>query len=140
MNEKKLKHLDFIHNTINRMSYNSFLIKGWTISIVSVIFLFSEDKMNEKFLGITILAVILFWYLNSFFLQQERKFRALYDEVRLQQEDEIDFSMSTTNFKNGKYSLLNCIFGKTLWPLYLAIIFMVIMVKYILESTVANSA
>lgn len=139
MSDKKFKHLDYIHNTINRMSNNSFLIKGWTISIVSVLFVFSDDKMNGKFLGIAIIAVVIFWYLNGFFLQQERKFRALYDKVRIQQENEVDFSMSTTDFKNGKYSLLSSIFGKTIWPLYLTIIFMIIIAKYILESTVANN-
>lgn len=138
MNEKKFKHLDFIHNTINRMSNNSFLIKGWTISIVSVLFIFSDDKMNGEFLGIAILAVVIFWYLNGFFLQQERKYRALYDKVRIQQENEINFSMSTSDFKNGKYSLLSGIFGKTIWLLYLSIIFMIIMAKYLLEINVAN--
>ncbi|MCD9580610.1 hypothetical protein [Tenacibaculum maritimum] len=139
MSDKKFKHLDYIHNTINRMSNNSFLIKGWTISIVSVLFVFSDDKMNGRFLGIAIIAVVIFWYLNGFFLQQERKFRALYDKVRIQQENEVDFSMSTTDFKDGKYSLLSSIFGKTIWPLYLTIIFMIIIAKYILESTVANN-
>jgi len=139
MSDKKFKHLDYIHNTINRMSNNSFLIKGWTISIVSVLFLFSDDKMNGSFLGIAIIAVVIFWYLNGFFLQQERKFRALYDKVRIQQENEVDFSMSTSDFKNGKYSLLSSILGKTIWPLYLTIIFMIIIAKYILESTVANN-
>lgn len=139
MDDKKFKHLDYIHNTINRMSNNSFLIKGWTISIVSVLFIFSDDKLNGKFLGIAILAVVVFWYLNGFFLQQERKFRALYNKVRLQNENDIDFSMSTTDFKNGKYSLISGILGKTIWPLYLGIIIMITMAKYILESTVANT-
>lgn len=139
MSEKKLKHLDFIHNTINRMSTNSFIIKGWTISIVSVLFIFSENNKNERFLAVTILAVVVFWYLNGFFLQQERKFRGLYDKVAGLSENQIDFSMSTSEFKNDKYSLLSAIFGKTIWPLYLTIVIMIVLVKYILESTVANT-
>lgn len=139
MSEKKLKHLDFIHNTINRMSTNSFIIKGWTISIVSVLFIFAEDKKNERFLAIAILAVVIFWHLNGYFLQQERKFRGLYDKVRGLSENQIDFSMSTSEFKKDEYTLLSGIFGKTIWPLYLTIIVMIVLVQYILESTVANN-
>ena len=139
MNENKNKHLEFIHNTINRMSGNSFLIKGWTISIISVLFIFTDKEMNEEFLLISIIAVIVFWYLNAFFLQQERKFRAVYDKVRILPDEEIDFSMSTDDFKKGKFSLLSAFFGKTIWPLYLGILTMVSIGKYLLESTVANN-
>lgn len=139
MSDKKFKHLDYIHNTINRMSSNSFVIKGWTISIVSILFIFSDKEMNGNFLLISLIAVIIFWYLNGFFLQQERKFRALYDKVRNLSENEIDFSMSTDDFKNKKFSLLSGIFGKSIWPLYLSILIMIIIGKYIIESTVANT-
>lgn len=137
MDDKKFKHLDYIHNTINRMSNNSFLIKGWTISIVSVIFIFSDDEMNGNFLLISAVAVIIFWYLNGFFLQQERKFRALFNEIRKLSENDINFSMSTEEYKSGKYHLVSGIFGKTIWPFYLAILIMIILGKYVIESTVA---
>lgn len=132
MNDKKFKHLDFIHNTINRMSANSFIIKGWTISIVSILFIFTDDNLNDKFLLITILVVIIFWYLNGYFLQQERKFRALYDKIRILPENEIDFSMSTEEFKKGRFLLINSIFGRTIWPLYLILITMIVIAHCIL--------
>ncbi|MEP3043410.1 hypothetical protein, partial [Nonlabens ulvanivorans] len=100
------------------MSTNSFLIKGWSITIISALFLFADDKMNVRILAIAILAVMIFWFLNAFFLHQERKFRALYDKVRNLNETEIDFSMSTKEFKGGRLELISCIFGKTIWPLY----------------------
>lgn len=139
MNDKKFKHLDYIHNSINRMSTNSFLIKGWAITIISALFIFADDQMNERILAIAILAMVIFWYLNGYFLQQERKFRALYDKVRILSENKIDFSMSTDEFKKNEYSLISGIFGSTIWPLYLTIIIMIIVVQYIAESTVANT-
>lgn len=131
MNENKYKHLEFIHNTISRMNTNSFFVKGWSITIITAIFIFADDKMNDRVLIISILAVLVFWYLNGYFLQQERKFRALYNKVRNQSEDEIDFSMTTKEFKSSKCSLLSGIFGKTIWPLYLVIIIMIIILQYI---------
>ncbi len=139
MDNNKLKHLDYIHNTINRMSTNSFLIKGWSITIISALFIFSDNKMNERILAIAVLAMIVFWYLNGYFLHQERKFRALYDKVRNLSESQIDFSMSTKEFKDDEYRLISGIFGKTIWPLYLSIIVMIIIIQYISESTVANT-
>lgn len=139
MSDNKNKHLDFIHNTINRMSGNSFLIKGWTISVISIIFIFSKKGMNKEFLLISIIAILVFWYLNGFFLQQERKYRALYDKVRVLPEEKIDFSMSTDDFKKGKFSLLNSLFGKTIWPLYLGISTMVVVGKCLLESIVVKN-
>ena len=138
MDNNKLKHLDYIHNTINKMSTNSFLIKGWAITIVSALFIFSDNKMNERILAIAVLSMIVFWYLNGYFLHQERKFRALYDKVRILSESQIDFSMSTKEFKKNRYSLISGIFGKTIWPLYLSIIIMIIIIQYIAESTVAS--
>lgn len=126
MNEKKFKHLDYIQENINRMSNNSFIIKGWTISIISILFIFSDKEMNKSYLLITLLAVLVFWYLNAFFLQQERKFRSLYDEVRKQSENEIDFSMSTVHFKNKDHNLINNMFSKSIFPLYLVLIIMIL--------------
>ena len=37
MSEDKLKHLEFIQNIITRMNTNSFLIKGWAVTIASAI-------------------------------------------------------------------------------------------------------
>lgn len=126
MNEKKFKHLDYIQENIKRMSNNSFIIKGWTISIISILFIFSNKEMNKSYLLITLLAVLVFWYLNGFFLQQERKFRALYDKVRIQSESEIDFSMSTDEFKSRDFYLIGNIFSKSIFPLYLVIIIMIL--------------
>lgn len=126
MNEKKFKHLDYIQENISRMSNNSFIIKGWTISIISILFIFSNKEMNKSYLLITLLAVLVFWYLNGFFLQQERKFRALYDKVRKQSESEIDFSMSTDEFKSKDFYLIGNMFSKSIFPLYLVIIIMIL--------------
>ncbi len=31
--EQKIKHLEFIQAAINRMAGNSFLLKGWTVTL-----------------------------------------------------------------------------------------------------------
>ena len=41
------------------------------------------------------LPAIAFWFLDSYFLHQERLFRKLYDHVRNLDNKDIDFSMNT---------------------------------------------
>jgi hypothetical protein len=44
----------------------------------------------------------MLWYLDSFFLRQERLFRALYDDVRKKSPESIDFSMDTKSYEKTK--------------------------------------
>ena len=91
--EAKLKHLEFIQNTITRMAHNSFLLKGWAITLVAAIFGLSQDGINLKIMLIATFLTLMFWALDAYFLNQERIFRGRYDEVRVKNPDEIDFSM-----------------------------------------------
>jgi len=36
--EKKLKHLEMLQGVINRMANNSFLLKGWSVVLISALF------------------------------------------------------------------------------------------------------
>lgn len=118
MSENKLKHLEFIQNTIIRMSTNSFIIKGWTITLISALFVLAQKDSNTTYAILTYVAVPIFWYLNAFFLLQERRYRTLYDDVRIKQDINIDFSMDATSYKTGKNTIGKCIISKTIWPIY----------------------
>lgn len=97
MKDEKLKHLEFIQNIINRMATNSFIIKGWCITIVSALFALAEKDTNQKFVIISWLPIIAFWVLNSYFLKIEREYRVLYDRVRKGKVE--DFSMDTKGYR-----------------------------------------
>lgn len=132
MSDNKIKHLEFVHNTINRMSTNSFIIKGWLITLVSALFLFGKNDINDKFIIISLISTIAFWYLNSLFLRQERKFRALYDEVRQKDSEHIDFSMDTSQYDKKEFSVEDCLFSNTIWPLYAAVLSIQIIIILVL--------
>jgi hypothetical protein len=118
MSENKLKHLEFIHNTINRMSTNSFIVKGWTITLISALFVLAQKDSNITYAILTYIAVPIFWYLNAFFLLQERRYRSLYDDVRRKDENAIDFSMDAKNYNTGKNTIIKCLKANTIWPIY----------------------
>jgi hypothetical protein len=65
-------------------------------------------------------------------LLQERKFRELYDKVRFLNEVNIDFSMDISNFNSGKCSLLNCLFSISIFPLYLFMTIITMLILFII--------
>ncbi len=96
MNEKKTeiihKEIDLIQNCINRMSQNSFLLKGWAISILAVVLAIMKDFHDPIYLSlIMLIPLISFWYLDSFFLQKEKMYRKMY-EWALEKRNQGDFS------------------------------------------------
>jgi len=91
--ENKRKHLDFIQDTIKRMAGNSFLLRGWSITLIIATVTLASHSGDPKYLFISLFIVFLFWFLDSYYLSQERKFRCLYDDVRKKDESNIDFSM-----------------------------------------------
>ena len=88
--EQKIKHLEFIQNVINRLSTNSFLLKGWSVVLVSALFALSEYNSSGKFILLAYLPAIVFWGLDGYFLSLEKRYRNLYDNVRQRKPDGID--------------------------------------------------
>ena len=73
-----MKEIDTIQSIIKRMSHDSFLIKGWTITLV-VVALLLKGTQDHVFLAI--IPLFTFWLLDSYFLRQERLYRKLYEWV-----------------------------------------------------------
>lgn len=75
------KELDLIQSCITRMASNSFSMKGWHIGTISalLVFFFSKESVNLNMIFLIIAAVTLaFWYLDSYYLMVERKYRWKY--------------------------------------------------------------
>ena len=91
--ERKLKHLEFIQGIITRLSTNSFLLKGWSVVLVSALFALSAADSRTVFALIAFVPALVFWGLDGFFLWNEKLYRNLYDHVRQQENQDIDFSL-----------------------------------------------
>jgi hypothetical protein len=91
--EAKLKHLEFIQAAISRMATNSFLFKGWAITIAAALSAFATVETKAALLTIAVLSTVMFWALDGYYLWLERGFVRLHNEVSLKTEREIDFSM-----------------------------------------------
>ena len=98
--ERIMKHLEFIQDVVNRLGRNSFLLKGWSMTVlVAGSLLMVRLRPDEPLLALTLLVpVIGFWLLDTYFLRQERLFRDEYNRVRKQ--DETDFTMCPMQHKH----------------------------------------
>ncbi len=113
--ENKIKHLEFIQGVINRMANNSFMLKGWAVTLIAGIFVLAGKDTDKMYFLVAYIPVIVFWFLDSYYLLQERLYRSLYEKVRNTDEKDIDFSLkaTVTEFDSNKNCFCSCIFSKT---------------------------
>jgi hypothetical protein len=120
--ENKIKHLEFIQNVISRQAKNSFLLKGWVVTIVAALFAFIPKDDSLKPVLTVYGLIFIFWMLDSYYLWQERLFRALYDHVRKLKEQEIDFDMNVKRFtKEINCSWWDIAISRTLLAFYFSL-------------------
>ena len=118
MKPEKMKHLEFIQSIITRMNTNSFQIKGWAITIVSALLALYANSTNGAYIFIGIAPTILFWFLDAYYLQQERKFRGLYKDVVSGTNSIPEFEMPIQNYSGGNYNFCCVFWSKTISFLY----------------------
>ena len=119
--EKKLAHLEMIQAVITRMAGNSFSLKGWAVTLVAGLFALSGKDANQFYYLVTYIPIVVFWYLDAYYLCHERMYRNLHEKVRKLGEDEIDFSMNAAakEFQTEKTTVSNCFLSKTILGFYL---------------------
>lgn len=133
MEENKLKHLEFIQAIINRMDKNSFLLKGWCISLMAALFALSNSGSNYKYVIIVYLTTPIFCLIDGYFLSQQRKFIWLYDLVRLKKNSDIDFNMETSDCSVFRCSWLSSTFSVVHLVFYGAIIAATLIIVYVIN-------
>lgn len=128
-----MKHLEFIQNIISRMAGNLFYLRGWIITIyIGVLAVYLQSTVVNKYylMFFVLVATIIFWGYDGYFLSKEKKYRKLYDKVRLQ-KDEPDFSLNVKEYDNDvETHILSCIFSKTLYLFYVPLIFSFLLILY----------
>ncbi len=122
--ERLHKEVDLIQGIISRMANNSFILKGWVITIVVAILAINKDTIitdDIKYISIVLLLpLITFWYLDAFFLHKERCYRELYKWVinhRLKCDDYL-YDLNYARFEDKVEKIRKIMFSKTLIYFY----------------------
>lgn len=120
--ENKIKHLEMIQSIITRMAQNSFMIKGWSLTLVVAMFAF-VPKTAYLFIPIVIVPVLIFVCLDAYYLQLERRYRKLYDIVREKEEADVDFNLKIADqCKQESNKYCKCLFSKSILFFYLPVL------------------
>jgi hypothetical protein len=91
------KHLDYLQAIITRHNTNSFMLKGWTITLLSALLALSGAIKEPYISMIALLPIIIFWCLDAFYLSNERCFIDLFNSATKGQ-----FQIpKTKNYKKG---------------------------------------
>lgn len=121
-NENLHKEIDLIQSCINRMANNSFLLKGWMISIYAVVLTLAVNKLTPILLLATVLVPTLcFWYLDAFFLRTEKMYRKMYEWVLVERKKdniEYQYDLNPRRFQNEVDSLFSVMKSNTLRVFY----------------------
>lgn len=135
MHDGKKEYLQMLQEPICRMSTISAIFKGFAATIVAGISAISYASTNIWVLGLSFLPVLAFAVLDIYYLKLERKFRFLFDQVRMDKH-EIDFSMKLTNdpleIISAKARTWDCIKSPSVYlfyPLMLLILVAVFVLK-----------
>lgn len=85
----KIAHLEMIEKIIDRMANNSLQLKCWSIALTVAIIAFT----NGILVLTGLLPLVILSLMDAKYLALERSYRTLYDEVRIKDDSEIDYSM-----------------------------------------------
>jgi hypothetical protein len=97
--EDRSKHLEFIQGVITRLANASFLMKGWALTVAAALYGFAAQHSSWPIAALGWLPVFAFWFLDTYFLWQERLYRELYDAVRSGEGNVAPYSMNANPFK-----------------------------------------
>ncbi len=120
-----LKEISIIQDIIKRMASNSFMIKAWTVTLVVATLLLKGDTSK---IFIAYIPLVMFWFLDAYYLRQERLYRELYKWVIANRENTNDnlFDMNTARFQKDVQSIWRVMLSITLRNFYGAIALIII--------------
>jgi hypothetical protein len=94
VNEDQRKYLEMIQAVISRLSSNSFLLKGWSVTLASALLGYASTQRNDLIASLTLLPALVFWALDAYYLAQERLHRDLFDKARKGRSEIYAFDIS----------------------------------------------
>lgn len=132
MEEGKLEYLQMIQEPICRMSTISAIFKGFAATIVAGIAALTYCEVNVLILGLSFVPVVVFAFLDIYYLKIEKKYRFLYEQVRTGAH-EVNFSMQLTeNNSIAKSRVWDCIKSPSIWLFY-PVMFIILIIVFIFK-------
>lgn len=107
------------------MASNSFLLKGWTVTLAAALLAVGAKEAEARFPLVGLLPALGFWWLDAYYLRQERLFRTLYDHARRASDEMLStdpYSLSTKSYRKKCPGWFRTLWNRTLL-LHLLVLF-----------------
>ncbi len=114
--DKVVRHLEMIQGVVNRAANNSLALKlvSTLVAIAgAIVAIIKPDYSGLMFL----IPLVMFWFLDSYYLQYERIFRGVYNDTRFL--GDTDFSMNVrAQLKKPECKWRSAFFSRTILIFY----------------------
>ena len=131
-------YLGILQSVINRMASNSAGCKTWCITIVSAIIVLISDKSNPIYVWVSVVPILLFLFLDSYYLGLEQRFRDSYNtfinklHTGTAKIDDVFIVNTGEGLCLTLESTLKAALSPSVWPFYTLLLGMIgIVYKYI---------
>ncbi len=132
-------YLGILQGVITRMASNSAGCKTWCITIVSAIVVIIADKSNPAYVWVSLLPILLFLFLDSYYLGLEQRFRDSYNSFIRKLHTGVAGIEDVFIVDPGRgvwltlKSTLKAALSLSVWPFYILLLVMLgIVYKYVL--------
>jgi len=125
-----IEEIKIVQGIIERMAKNSFMIKGWAITLVVISLLIDGKGIH---CAVAFLPWLVFWILDAFYLRLERCYRKLYEWliVNRKESQKLLFDMKAeSRFGHEVDGIFYTMMSKTLLPFYGVILVLIIIISY----------
>lgn len=135
--QNRIAYLQMVQGAIDRMSAKSANVKGFATAIVAGISAISFNDTKPWALLMAFLTVLIFLDLNVYYLGMERRYRFIYDQIRLNPNKLIDFDMKPdlkeSEIKKAEATFSQCLTSVTIRRFYIPIT--IIMITIVLMNS-----
>lgn len=135
-------HLQILQSIVSRMGTNSSSAKAWCITLVSAILVVVADKGKPVYLCIALLPIILFLYLDAYYLALEDGYRSTYNDFVKRLHERIIYPSDLFCVKAagniGRQTLVK-MRSLSVWPFYVTLLGTVVLAMWLVKAPVADS-
>lgn len=128
-------YLAILQGVIGRMGTNSASCKTWCVTLVSAVIIIVADKGKPNYVWISVIPILLFAILDSYYLSLERQFRSVYNDFirKLHFEsatvDDVFIIGPTSGVRATSVSILKAALSISVWPFYALFAVMLLIVR-----------
>ncbi|GEM_PF-317851 len=131
------KHMDYVQAAITRLANNSFVMKGWALTLATAVLGFAVSRGQWVLATAALVPAVAFWMLDTYFLRQERAFRHLFRDVA--EKRVTGFAMNPRGYAKRE-PRLQVMFSWSLLAFYGAIIAVTVLVAAVLGLVYAEAS